>query len=155
VNYRLGVLVSPILAALALSGGCCSSRIPEGEPPSGAIVEPSAAASLFSIDAATNRLSTSLSAALLNNFAPGSTIVCRKEFTAAETRFGGLAEQVLHNAGDLFQFREEKTATARLVSRIASSREFEQKQRVYQWEMELYQGERKIWHESVRFGERF
>jgi len=131
--------------ALAVAGGCCSSSLPDGEPPRGPIVEAGTAASSYSPAAAQNRLATSFSVALLNNFAPGSVVTYRRDFVSVRPDWADAPEAVVRQGGDLFRFSTDERSPWRLVSRIAAATEPGR----YGWTMELYRENRLVWHESV------
>jgi len=133
--------------AICVFGNGCATRLPDGNPPTGPIVANVPAASCLSVAAAQRLLATSLSPALLREFAPGSTIICRQDFVTSDPTLVSLPDGVLKQVDDLFRFREDRQAALILTSRIAPAEILGQ----YCWSMELRRDRQILWREQVRF----
>lgn len=136
--------VLAVNAAMWLSSCQCFDA-GEEVAPIGPIVTVAPAVKKHPPAAALNYMSTSLTAAAMNNFRPGQTVLCRFDFAACNPEFDHYPRRALETAGDLIIFRAAPTSVIVLYSRVVPGG----MENVYKWEMRLDSGGKNLWKDLV------
>ncbi len=145
MNRKFFILIVVAISTVFVICSCQSFHEPEGPPPSGPIVTTPERVKQYQPDAALNYMSTSLTAACLNNFRPGQTVLCSYDFKSCDNNFSGYPLRTMNSIRDLITFCNTENADIKLFSRIEANKNTA----LLRWDMRLSAKGKTLWQDQV------